>query len=82
VEGHRRPWRSRARRGTVGGAGRRRRLGEASALEGTADEGLWRASDGGVLAVRARQRVDNGDGDGARACFGQCLAARGWRGDG
>jgi hypothetical protein len=52
------------------------------AREGAARGGRWQAGVVRVLAVRARQTFDNGDGDGARACFGQCLAARGWRGDG
>lgn len=80
MEGHRRPWRSRARRGKLGGAGDRRRLGEANERDGTERGGLRRAGDVGVLAVPWRPGFDHGDGDGARAANGACLAMY-WCGD-
>ncbi|KAK1696179.1 hypothetical protein QYE76_012876 [Lolium multiflorum] len=49
------------RRGELGGAWRRRRLGGANELDGTAKGGLRRAGDDGVRAVPARQDVDHGD---------------------
>jgi hypothetical protein len=39
------------RRGKLWSAAGRRRLGGASALDGASNDGLWRAGDGGVLAV-------------------------------
>jgi hypothetical protein len=55
VGGRRRRGVSGARRGNLGGASCRRRLGGASARDGTSNDGLWRASDGGVLAVPWRK---------------------------
>jgi hypothetical protein len=53
--GRRRQWLSRARRGKPGGASCRRRLGGANARDGMPNDGLWRAGDGGVLAVPRRK---------------------------
>jgi hypothetical protein len=52
-----RSWRgvSGRRRGKLRCASGRRRLGGASARDGVLNEGLWRASDGGVLAVPRRK---------------------------
>jgi hypothetical protein len=55
--GRSRSWRrrSRARRGKLRCASGRRRLGGASARDGVLNDGLWRAGDGGVLAVPRRK---------------------------
>ena len=74
-----RPWRGvyGERRGKLGGAWRRRRLGGANELYGTAEGGLWRAGDDGVRAVPARQDVNHGDGYGAAASLCGCLTGFG-----
>jgi hypothetical protein len=64
-----RPWRGvyGARRGRLGCAPCRRRLGDASALDGAPNDGLWRSGDGGVRAVPWRRVDDHGGVDGAGA---------------
>jgi hypothetical protein len=55
--------RYRAVKGQVTGARGRRRLGDASERDGTADDGLRRAGEVIGFAVLARQSFDHGDGD-------------------
>jgi hypothetical protein len=53
-QGRRRFW---TRRGKIGVVSGRRHLGGANARDGMPNDGLWRAGDGGVLAVPRRQML-------------------------
>jgi hypothetical protein len=79
-EGRRRRGVSGWRRGKLGGARGRRRLGEAIARAGAARGGRERACDDQVLAVRAWQSVDDGDGVSASASYRGCLRGSWCRG--